>query len=552
VKEKNPAILQTVTNVSTKVANALVLVPTGLDTGYKRKNRGTNVTKIHKTKLVLLSATAFFAATSAHAQVADTWAITGDVTVTAANTADTTTVDPVTPGVVAGVDTALISAGFRNSISGSAVGSSASSSFTSVNNSATGGAAALTVDGSLIVAAGNGSAVLNSTDVLNGATIASGSSNSISLAAVGSSASVSGSTTLTDVAGAATSGDAYSYTANSLVVSSGSLEGDVEVDQGSLTGGNDNTVSLLLATGFTAPVITEGSGNSISVAGVGSSASASFSATVGGDGSDTTFDLSLADGVAISAANSDNGNVAVGLVDAVGIVGPQINGGNANSISAAAVGSSASFSLASSTFGGGVVTEFNSTVGDLTVDSFNGANTVGIGADAAGGQTAISDAVIAGAGNGNSISASVVGSSASVSYANTVYDTGNGAAGGAVSFAAITVNSTNNGTISNGTDLANAGSIDGGSRNSISIAGIGASASQSFSVTSYAGDAAITGVGSTAEGGITLAAFNTGVVGVSGGLSNPSIADGFSNSISAAAVGASASQSVTRTLVGAN
>ena len=114
------------------------------------------------------------------------------------------------------------------------------------------------------------------------------------------------------------------------------------------------------------------------------------------------------------------------------------------------------------------------------------------------------------------------------------------------------MNSTNNGTISNGTDLANAGSIDGGSRNSISIAGIGASASQSFSVTSYAGDAAITGVGSTAEGGITLAAFNTGVVGVSGGLSNPSIADGFSNSISAAAVGASASQSVTRTLVGAN
>jgi len=37
VKEKKPPILQTVTNVSTKTANALVLVPTGLDTGYKRK-----------------------------------------------------------------------------------------------------------------------------------------------------------------------------------------------------------------------------------------------------------------------------------------------------------------------------------------------------------------------------------------------------------------------------------------------------------------------------------------------------------------------------------
>ncbi|WP_298191359.1 hypothetical protein [Novosphingobium sp.] len=509
------------------------------------------MTKIHKTKLVLLSATAFFAASTARAQVADSWAITGDVTVTAANTADTTTVDPVNPGAVAGIDTALISAGFRNSISGSAVGSSASSSFTSVNNSGVGGAAALTVDGTISVGAGNGSAVLNNTDVIGSAIIADGSANSISLAAVGSSASVSGSATLSDVGGAATAGETYAFSANSLAVSSGSADGDVEVDQGSLTGGNDNTVSLILATGFNAPAVTQGFGNSISVAGVGSSASASFSATVGGDGSSLdSFDLTLTDGAAISSTNSDNGTVAVGLTDA-GIVTPQVNGGNGNSISAAALGSSASFSLNSSTYGGGVIGEFNATVGELTVDSTNGGNLVTLSSDgAAGTPTLISEAAIAGAGNGNSISASAVGSSASVSYSNNVYDTGAGTAAGAVSFQAITVNSTNNGTIGNTVDLGTSGSIDGGSRNSISIAGVGASASQTFSVTDYSG-AGLTGVASTAEGGITLTAFNTGVVGVSGGLSNPSIADGFSNSISAAAVGASASQSVTRTLVGA-
>jgi len=509
------------------------------------------VTKIHKTKLVLLSATAFFAATSAHAQVADTWTITGDVTVSATNSADTTTLDPVTPGAVAGIDTSLISAGYRNSISASAVGSSASSSFTSVNNSGVGSAAALVVDGTVNIAAGNGSIVLNNNDVLGSAIIADGSANSISLAAVGSSASVSGSATLSDVGGAATAGETYSYTSGALAVSSGSAAGDVEVDQGSLTGGNDNTVSLILATGFNAPAVTQGFGNSVSVTGVGSSSSASFSATVGGDGSSLdTFDLTLADGAAISAANSDNGNVSVGLTDA-GFVSPQVNGGNGNSISAAALGSSASFSLNSSTYGGGVIGEFNATVGDLTVDSTNGANLVNLSSDgAAGSPTLMAEAVLAGAGNGNSISASAVGSSASVAYSNNVYDTGAGTAAGSVSFAAITVNSTNNGSIGNTVDLGTSGAIDGGSRNSISIAGVGASASQTFSVTDYSG-AGLTGVGSSSQA-ITLTALNTGAVGVSGGLSNASIADGFSNSISAAAVGASASQSVTRTLVGAN
>jgi len=508
------------------------------------------VTKIHKTKLALLSATAVFTATAAHAQVADTWTINDDVTVSAANTGATTTLDPVANSDPAGIDGANIGAGFKNSISASAVGASASSSFNSVNNSAIGGDAAVVYSGGVTVSAGNGSTVLNNNDVLTLATVA-GSANSISLAAVGSSASVSGSTTLTDVGGGPVAADeTFSYTAGSLTISSGDADGGVEVDQGSTVGGNNAGVSLILATGVVGAGIDSGSNNSVSVAGVGSSASASFSATVGGDGSIlNSSDVTITDGATISSANSALGVVAVGLTDA-GIATPVIGGGNANSISAAAVGSSASFSLASSTFDSGVITDFNATVGDLQVDSTNGA-TVSLTADgttAIDGVTVISAASIAG-GQGNSISASAVGSSGSVSYANTVFDGGNGTAGGEVAFGTITVNSTNTGGIANATDLTGTPTIEDGSKNSISVAGVGASASQALSVTDYSGGGNTLVLNTT--GAITLTAFNTAGVGVSGAMAAPTISAGFNNSISAAAVGASASQSVARTLVGA-
>lgn len=554
MKEKNPAILQTVTNVSTKVANALVLVPTGLDTGYKRKNRGINVTKIHMMKRALLSATAVFAATSAHAQVADSWAVSGDILVTSTNTADTTDLNPAD----AGVDTASIADGFKNSISGSAVGSSASSSFTSVNNSGVGGAAELAIDGTVTVAAGNSSAVTNNTDILTSATITAGSGNSISLAAVGSSASVSASTTLSDAANGASGaavagGETFLYSAGALTISSGAADGSVDPVSGSTDGGNSGAVTLNLATGLNTGTIADGQNNTISVAGVGSSASASFSATVGGTTDASTLDsasFTLADGATISAANDTDAAVQVNLGG--GILLPTITAGNGNGISAAAVGSSASFSLASTAFAAGVITDFSADIGALQIDSTNGAD-VAIGAADGADATTITDATIS-AGSGNSISSSAVGSSGSVSYANTVYVGGAGAAGGSVNFAEIAVNSTNNGSVTNNTSLVqdandNGGLITGDNRNSISIAGIGSSASQSLSVTDYSG-AGLTGVASTVDGGITLASLNTGVVTVVGALQGASIATGFSNSISAAAVGASASQSVTRTLVG--
>lgn len=505
------------------------------------------MTKTNQLRLALLSATALFTATTANAQVADSWTVDGEVIVTATNTSDTTTLDPVTPGVVLGVEAAAIADGFRNSISGSAVGASASSAFTSVNNSGTGGEATLLLQG-VTVSAGNQSAVLNTNDIIESATISAGGANSISLAAVGSSASVSGTTTVTSVGGGDTSELAFTYGAGDLIVSSGDgLDGSVEVEQGSTIGGNDATVTLTLATGFNAPTIEAGFGNSISVAGVGSSSSASFSATVGAGSDLEGATFTVASGT-ISATNSENGAVGVGLGDA-GIAAPTIGDtGNANSISAAAVGSSASFSLASGTYDGGIITDFTTEIGDLQVDSYN-AGAVTLSADGAdpAAATVINEASI-GVGNSNSISASAVGASGSVSYSNTIFSGDGGAAGGAVGIGAIVVNSTNVATVDNATDLTTSGALAGGSRNSISIAGVGASASQSVSITDNAG-AGVTAVATTIGGDITLTSLNTGVVTVSGGLQLPEIAGGFSNSVSAAAVGASASQSVSRTVL---
>lgn len=498
-------------------------------------------------KRALLSATAFLAATSANAQVADTWSIAGDVTVSALNSGAVLN-DPVNGGTVAGIEGAEITAGYKNSISGATVGASASSSFTTVNNSGVGGDAILEFAGAVSVVAGNSGEVINNTDVITSATIAEGNSNSISLAAVGSSASIGGSTTLTGVAGASVAdSETFSYTAGQLIVSSGAADGSVDATD-NLIGGNAGAVTLGLTTSLTAPTISAGNGNSISVAGVGSSSSASFSASVDGDGTILdSFDLSLADGALISSASDAASAVAVGL--GAGATAPAIAGGNNNSISAAALGSSASFSLAANTTGGGVVTAFNATVGELLVDSTNlGTVTLGGGVDGAD-QATFDDAAIAGAGNGNSISAAAVGSSGSVSFANTVFDTGNGAAAGDVAFDAITVNSTNSGEIINNVNLSTGGNIDGGAKNSISIAGLGASASQAISITDNSG-AGITAVNTALGGDIILAAVNSGAVSVlGGGLQAPVIADGFSNSVSAAAVGASASQSVTRTLL---
>ncbi len=492
-------------------------------------------------KRALLSATAFLAATSANAQVADTWTISGAVTVSAINSGDVSN-DPVATGGTTGVEAASIVEGFKNSISSAAVGASASSSFTTVNNSELGAETAINFESALSVVAGNEGAVLNAND-LAGAVIGGGNANSVSIAAVGSSASVSGSTTL--AGGALGADESFLYgAAEQLVVSSGA---DGAADPADNTiGGNTGTVTVSLGTGFVGAVIDGGNGNSISVAGVGSSSSASFSAAVDAEGTILdVVDLQIGGGAAVNSVNGADGLVLVGLGE--GMTEPQINAGNANSISAAAVGSSASFAVSQGVSGGGQITEFGGAIGELQVASVNQA-TVTLGGGDGADQGVIGTAIIGG-GASNSLSAAAVGASGSVSYASTVFDTGNGEGfTGELSFEGITVESTNDADILNNISLAG-GEISGGQKNSISIAGVGASASQSISITDNSGLGISTNNTILGED-VILAALNSGAVTVAGGgLATPVIGGGFSNSISAAAVGASASQSVARTVL---
>lgn len=432
------------------------------------RTRGKNVTKINKTKLALLGATALFSATSAHAQVADTWTIGGDVLVTSSNTAETVSLDNTE---AAFIDGANIAAGYKNSISGATVGSSASSSFTYFNNSTVASSTTATIDGGLTVIAGNSAAVTNTNDLTTAPTIAAGSGNSISLAAVGSSASGSATTT---IAGGATEGD-VSY----------EIGGDVLIQ----------------------------SGDGIAVA----------------DAADVTV----------------GGNTgAVTLVFAEGIATPTITTGNSNSISGAAVGSSASFSLAVNSTDASTLTSVNYTVGNVNVNSTNSEDgIVTVGLDG-GANAAISGANIQ-AGDANSISVAGVGASASVSQSNSIHSApaaGGGPAAGDVLMGDVAVNGFNAASITVGAALTDTPTIAAGSNNSISVAGVGSSASVSFGVADYsaAGVSALV----TSSGGITVASLNTGIVAVTGGMATPTISDGYNNSISNAAVGSSASQAI--------
>lgn len=438
------------------------------------------MTKLNLIKAALLGATALLA-TSAHAQaVVDTWDIGGDVSVTASNTtADAVSLDGTNGGFVVG---ASIADGYKNSISGAAVGSSASASATQFSsNDANLPSFSVTYNGGLTATSTNTVAVSNINDIVDSATITAGQGNSISLAAVGSSAS--GSSTFSNV-----NGTAFDDTTSFVY----DVEGDVTIQSGD---------------GVTA---------------------------------------GLADTDIIDNAVGGNAN-AVSLQFATGIAAPTIETGEGNSISGAAVGSSASFSLGLNTAAGAAYNEVSQTLnGALNITSTNtadGAVSVNAGTDT---DLAVDGAAI-NAGNSNSISVAGVGASGSFSVSNTMYTGGLGAvAGYNVTTQDISVSTLNEGAVSVNAVMTSAPTISAGNANSISIAGVGASASTSFTTTDYEG--AGTSILNGSVQGITLASVNVADVKVTTGLETPTIAGGFNNSISTAAVGASASQSATQNL----
>jgi hypothetical protein len=87
---------------------------------------------------------------------------------------------------------------------------------------------------------------------------------------------------------------------------------------------------------------------------------------------------------------------------------------------------------------------------------------------------------------------------------------------------------------------------DTASNSSIGVAGIGATASVSYGSTDLTGGSGAT-TNAVTIGATTIESTNTGAVLVGGSIYNPSVGAGFGNSISVAAVGASASQSFSNT-----
>jgi hypothetical protein len=95
------------------------------------------------------------------------------------------------------------------------------------------------------------------------------------------------------------------------------------------------------------------------------------------------------------------------------------------------------------------------------------------------------------------------------------------------------------------TDFANNASITGGVNNSISVTGVGASGSTSFSSIFSSGTAASSGAGVYSVAALTHTVTNTGGVTVASNSYGATIGGGVNGAISAAAVGASATTSVT-------
>jgi hypothetical protein len=483
-----------------------------------------------------------------------------------------------------------ITAGNGNSISVAAVGASGSVSYSDVQLSGTASEqflipGAVTVDGT-----NNAGGTVTATGSVFGGTISNGNANSISVAAVGASGSVSADSLVIDGVpnNTLTFGGAVTVTgANSAAVS--------------LTGNLGSTASII----NDSPSIAGGVNNSISVAGVGASASVSFANTSvsGGDGSNN---YSIAGATAITADN----NATVGVTGTV--YGGAISGGTGNSISVAAVGSSAAFSSGSIVEGTGSIPTTSLSTSTIAINSDNSANitltgTVGLigattdptisGADTvtasisssavgASGSLSVSNLLTGGAapdetvtigattfnvdntanvtvatggifggtisnGTGGSISQAAVGASGSASFTNIVSGASTLAPGATeyvVGAQGVVVDNTGAVSITGDigtTDLANNASITGGVNNSISVTGVGASGSTSFSSMFSSGTAASSGAGVYSVAALTHTVTNTGGVTVASNSYGANIGGGVNGSISAAAVGASASTSFT-------
>jgi hypothetical protein len=473
---------------------------------------------------------ALVSASAAQAQTAptSTWDVASINNVATNNGNVTLTGDFGTTTVIADAPT-ISATSTSGSISGSAVGGVGSSNATLSTQGTAGGATAITVAGTTDLAGTNTGAVGAIIDVF-GATIAGGTNNSISGSAVGAVGSLGISSYVSGTGNTPT---------NSLTYT-----GAVDID-GTNTAGVVTFSGNLGTTNETndAPVITAGTGNSISVSGVGAVGSLSYTGIqTDASTSGETVDFSAA--VTVDGTNT-------GTVTTSGSVfGANIGGGYSNGISAAAVGATGSVSL-NSFVDGSVTTPttdvaFGATVGVTGTNSAAVAMTGSLGSSA----NTATDAPTIATGTGNSISVAGVGASASVSYTGIQSD---GSAGGEIftvtGATTITANNQVGGTVDTTADVYGA-VITAGTSNSISAAAVGSSAS--FSANSTILDAATAPTTTLTFGSINVNSTNTDEVTMVGGLlGDATVSGGTNNSISVAGLGASGSTSLSTVAHGA-
>jgi hypothetical protein len=443
---------------------------------------------------------------------------TGAVTVGGTNSAEVTfSGDLGTTGV--GGDAPTIAAGTNNGISTAAVGAVGSLSFSGVQTGGSESAETVDFDAEVQVTGTNSAegAVTANTGIF-GAEITDGTGNSISGAAVGATGSVSLSSIVDGTGTAPTT----AVTFGSTVAVTGTNNAAVEFN-GDL-GSSANTAT-------DAPTIANGIGNSISVAGVGASASVSYGGVQsGGSAGEESFTVTGA--TTITALNNAGGTVDV----TSDVYGATITNGTGNGISAAAVGSSASFSVNSVVLDADTAPTTALTFDAINVNSTNSED-VSITGGLLGGATVTS-------GVNNSISVAGVGASGGTSLSTVAAGTADTAPAETITLGAITTTVLNDGDVDVDGNIGETGAdgatIGGGFGNSISIAGVGASGSTSFSQTWSGGS---TGGTSYTAGAISTSVTNNASVNVSSSTFAANIGGGVNNSISTAAVGASASTS---------
>jgi hypothetical protein len=382
-----------------------------------------------------------------------------------------------------------IADGVSNSISRAAVGASASLSYTSVDTAGSASTETVTVDDAVLLTSSNAAAVrvvgndMDNPDLTDDtatlvplAKIADGTSNSISTAAVGASSSLS-ITQVTD--GTDTAPE------RTVNIAAGTLDIDVDAT-------NTGAVSLLGQMGTTddpddAPTISLGTSNSISMAAVGASGSVSYTgvhsggATTAGTLDDT---LNVADGGIIElTVRNDTGGTVITTASAFGA---NIQDGVSNSISLAAVGSSASSNFTTIVDGVEIAAPNDPTApatlsafGEFVIGSTNKEVVTFTGALGTTGVAA--DAPTIAAGTMNSISLAGVGASASSGF--TSINTGGSASGQEVNFGKLSSTATNTGGVTV-TASAHGSTITAGTSKSISMAAVGAVASTSFTLIS--------------------------------------------------------------------